>query len=92
MDGYTVDPALLRRLGRSLQSNGESLDSLGAAVPDLPDAGEVSGEMAELVGLLTGAAGELSIRLRAAGDAVARGGAIYADAEEGSYNSVQNVE
>ena len=92
MDGYTVDPALLRRLGRSLQGSGESLDSLGAAVPDPPDAGEVSVEMAELVGLLTGAAGELSIRLCAAGDAVAQGGAIYADAEEGSYNSVRDAE
>ena len=91
VDGYQVDPALLRRLGQSLQAGGESLDSLGRAVPGPPDAGEVSGEVAGLVALLTGAAGELSVRLRAAGDAVTRGGATYANAEDASYDSVQNV-
>jgi hypothetical protein len=92
VDGYTVDPALLQRLGRSLRSSGESLDALGKSVPGTPDAGELSADMAKAIGLLAEAAGELSVRLCAAGDAVARGGSVYADAEDTVQASIPNAE
>lgn len=88
---FKADPGVLDGMARTLRDAGTTLDSVGGSAPGTPDAGPLSGEMAELMALFTGAAGELVIRVSAAGDAVADGGETYVDTDQSAGENLSGV-
>ncbi|MGH3907489.1 MAG: hypothetical protein ACRDTE_25425 [Pseudonocardiaceae bacterium] len=66
-----------------------TLASLGDSVPALPDAGDVSADMAAVVSHLVAVTAELITGVTGAGDLIAAGGVDYADAEDTSRQDFQ---
>ncbi|WP_199433562.1 hypothetical protein [Qaidamihabitans albus] len=87
MNGYRVDPGLLEGLAGTLRNAGNSLLDAGGPPPP-PDAGELSGQMGELMAAFVDGAAELVTGAVAAGDAVAAGGTSYADNEVAAANQL----
>ncbi|TKG64253.1 hypothetical protein [Prauserella endophytica] len=88
MNGYTADPGVIEQISQTLRAAADDLDAIGGSVPAAPDAGEVSGMMAAALSKLTHGAGELVVGATAAGDAVANGGAAYAEQEATAKDSL----
>lgn len=89
--GFTADPAQMETMASTLRNAGLTLDSVGSSAPSAPDAGEVTADIAAVIGHLANSAGELVVGVAAAGDAVAQGGADYAEAEESGRRSFQEL-
>ncbi|MGH3972992.1 MAG: hypothetical protein ACRDS9_06675 [Pseudonocardiaceae bacterium] len=85
--GFKVDPALMETMAGTLRNAGLALDSAGNGAPTAPDAGDVTADIAALIGHLTNSAGELVVGVTAAGDAIARGGEDYLEAEDSGHQS-----
>ncbi|MEV4344549.1 hypothetical protein AB0J83_08735 [Actinoplanes sp. NPDC049596] len=79
MAGETnADLATLQSLAARLRQAGESLDEIGSGVPATPSAGDLTPDIAALVGHLTDVCGNLVIGLKEAGDRVEQTHASYA--------------
>lgn len=77
-----ADPEVLARISSMLRGAGDSLASVGDTRPPMPDAGELSGAIAEVLNNFAGGAGELIVALLGAGDLVAQGGTEYQESED----------
>ena len=88
---FLVDPGVIDGLASGLRSGSAGLERLGGSVPAVPDAGEVSGQMAGLMSKLVDAAGEFSTGMAAAGDAVAEGAQSYANDDHGSAQHISSM-
>lgn len=86
-DQLQTDPAVMERLASTLHGKATTLASVGGSVPGTPDAGEVSADMAVVLSQLVAATAELVTGVTAAGDAVASGGAEYAESEQTNRRS-----
>jgi hypothetical protein len=66
--GTDVDLAVLDTLAARLRNAGRTLDAAGAGAPGVPDAGDVSGLMGEVIARLAESAGNLVVGLAEAAD------------------------
>jgi hypothetical protein len=82
-DGYVVDPAVLEQLSSSLRTAGGTLDGVGKGMPGAPDAGELSGDMGDLIARLVESTGELVVGMGGAGDDIAAARTTYTNVEDG---------
>jgi hypothetical protein len=89
--GFKADPALMETMAGTLRNAGLALDSAGNGAPTAPDAGDVTADIAALIGHLTNSAGELVVGVTAAGDAIAQGGADYLEAEGSGRQSFRGL-
>jgi hypothetical protein len=89
--GFTADQGLIDNLARMLRGGADSLNGLAGSVPGVPDAGDVSGEMAALIAKQVDAAGEIAVGVGAAATAVTQGGQAYAATDEGVHQSLPHV-
>lgn len=76
--GFGTDPDAMQGFASTLRTAATHLAALGEAPPAMPDAGEVSGDMANVISHLMNGGAELITGVTAAGDAVAAGGGDYA--------------
>ncbi|MFF5075783.1 hypothetical protein ACFY36_01945 [Actinoplanes sp. NPDC000266] len=76
-DETRADLATLQALAGRLRRAGESLDEIGGSVPPTPAAGDLSPDIAALVGHLTDVCGNLVVGLKEAGDRVEQSRAGY---------------
>lgn len=88
--GYGVDPAAMEDLAATLRGGVAALDPLADSLPSMPDAGELSGEMAGALSNFARGAAELMMGVSTAGDHVAAGGAEYAGAEDAGRRGFEN--
>ncbi|MDQ4021818.1 MAG: hypothetical protein M3257_09385 [Actinomycetota bacterium] len=86
-DQLQTDPAVMEGLASTLRHSATTMASVGGSVPDTPDAGEVSADMAVVLSQLVAATAELVSGVTAAGDALASGGAEYAESEQTNRRS-----
>lgn len=80
--GYRTDLDVMESFASSLRAAGVSLASVGDSVPSMPDAGDVSADMAAVLSHLVAVTGELITGVTGAGDLLAAGGVDYAEAED----------
>ncbi len=84
-----VDPAVLERIASRLDVASTELATVGGAAPGMPDAGELSGAMAEVISNFIGGAAELVVGVAGAGELVAQGGSEYLGAEQSNASPFQ---
>ncbi|RZU51600.1 hypothetical protein EV385_3431 [Krasilnikovia cinnamomea] len=82
-DGTDVDLAALDALAARLRTSGDNLDTVGNGAPGIPDAGELSGAMGELIAHLSEGAGNLVVGLKEAADRVELSRRGYAERDAG---------
>ena len=63
--GFTADPALMETMASTLRNAGLTLDSAGSTTPGTPDAGDVTTDIAAVLGHLANSAGELVVGVAA---------------------------
>ncbi len=80
--GFQVDPGLLESIASSLRNSGTSLADTAGSPPEPPDAGELTGQMSELMAAFMDGTAELVAGVSAAGDAVADGGTTYGETDD----------
>ncbi|MDQ3151880.1 MAG: hypothetical protein M3R63_09220 [Actinomycetota bacterium] len=85
-----VDPDVVARIASRLEAASAELATVGDAAPGMPDAGELSGAMAEVISNFIGAAAELVVGVAGAGELVARGSAEYLEAEQSNTSPFQS--
>jgi hypothetical protein len=88
---FQTDPGVIANLAKMLHSGADSLDSLAGSVPGVPDAGDLSGQMAALIAKQVGAAGEMAVGVSAAADAVTQGGKAYTETDHAAQRSLPHV-
>ncbi len=66
-DGFMVEDNTMGTVWRELRAGHRALEELGDSVPDVPDAGEVTGALAGALTHLVAAAGQYSTGLALAG-------------------------
>ncbi|MDQ3151072.1 MAG: hypothetical protein M3R63_04880 [Actinomycetota bacterium] len=86
-EGFGTDPAAMAGFASTLHTAATDLAALGDSLPDMPDAGEVSADMASVLSHLTAVVAELVTGVTAAGDSVSAGGSDYAEGEDVSRRS-----
>jgi hypothetical protein len=78
MAGETrADLPTLQSVAGRLRKAGETLDEVGSGVPATPQAGDLTPDIAALVGHLTDVSGNLVVGLKEAGDRVEQARAAY---------------
>jgi hypothetical protein len=78
----------MEELASILRGSATTLAALGRSVPGIPNAGEVSADMAIVLSQLVAATAELVTGVTAASDAVASGGAEYVESEQTNRRSL----
>jgi hypothetical protein len=86
--GFQADSGVIENLSKTLRGGADSLNNLAGSVPAVPDAGDVSGQMAVLIAKQVDAAGEIAVGVGAAGDAVAQGGTAYTETDQAVQRSL----
>lgn len=86
-----TDPDVLARTASSLDTAGTELATAGDAAPGMPDAGELSGAMAEVLSNFINAAAELVVGVAGASELVAKGGSEYLETEQTNTSSLQDT-
>jgi hypothetical protein len=76
-DRTQADLDALHAIATRLQQSGDTLDSVGSNAPRVPDAGEVTALMGDLVAHLSESAGNLVVGLRAASARVSQSREAY---------------
>lgn len=83
-------PTLDAVAGR-LRNAGEALDEIGGSVPPTPAAGDLSPDIAALIGHLTGVCGNLVIGLKEAGDRVEQSRAAYSGTDAAAAAGLDGI-
>jgi hypothetical protein len=81
---FAVDLAAMEAVASTLRSGVDRLDLLAESAPGMPDAGELSGHMAGVLGNFTRSVGDLMIGVLTAVDQVAASAAEYVEADDSS--------
>jgi hypothetical protein len=90
-DETRADLATLQSLAGRLRTAGESLDELGGGVPATPPAGDLTPDIAALVGHLTDVCGNLVVGLKEAGDRVEQTRVSYSDTDTAAAGGLDGV-
>jgi hypothetical protein len=85
---FSADPGVIDNLASMLRSGSDGLNNLAGSVPGVPNAGDVSGQMAVLIAKQVGAAGEIAVGAGAAADAVSQGGTAYTETDHAAAQSL----
>lgn len=89
MTGFAFDPVALSGLADRLRNSGQVVAGLAGTLPPVSDAGEVSAEIAALLGHLIAGTAELAGGVTAAGDAIAAGVGDHLEHDEQVRQSLQ---
>ncbi|SFQ21592.1 hypothetical protein SAMN05421810_105207 [Amycolatopsis arida] len=89
--GFRAEPGVLDGIASTLRTAAGRLDEVGNSTPPTPDAGDASAAVAVILAKLTDSAGQLVIGTAAAGDAVADGGATYAETDASANEAVRSA-
>ena len=87
-DGFATGSATMRDTAGTLRGAAAQVEGVPAA-PGSVDAGAATPLVTAVLGALAGAAGELSVRVSAAADAVDRAQVVYQQVDEDSGRSLR---
>lgn len=86
-----ADLATLQSVAGRLRRAGEALDEVGGGVPPAPQAGDLTPDIAALMGHLTDVSGNLVVGLKEAGDRVEQSRAAYSGADRGAAANLDGM-
>ncbi|RZS37044.1 hypothetical protein EV193_106280 [Herbihabitans rhizosphaerae] len=90
--GYQVAVSGVGAAGKALGVASEDLNNLAPSAPGMPDAGDLSGDLAQMISKLTGAAGEIVLGTGAAAEAVNVSGKSYFQTDDAVARTVSSVD
>jgi hypothetical protein len=82
VSGFDVDRNALSWIAKLLSAGSDDLEAIGRSVPDVPDAGPVTGDLAAVLSALLEAGGEVALGLEAASTAVSESSTAYSASDE----------
>lgn len=90
-DSLVVDQAGMDVVAGKLLDAARALDAAGARSPGTPRAGDVTADMAAMLGHLTSLAGELALGVAGAGEAVNRARTRYAEQDAATGRDLRAI-
>jgi hypothetical protein len=90
-DETRADLTTLQSLASRLRQAGQSLDEAGSSVPPTPTAGDLTPDIARLVGHLTDVTGNLVIGLKEASDRVEQSRATYSGTDNTTAATMNGI-
>jgi hypothetical protein len=90
-DETRADLATLQSIAGRLGKAGQTLDEAGSGVPPTPSAGDLTPDIAALVGHLTDVSGDLVLGLKEAGDRVEQSRAAYSGTDGGAAAGLNGI-